>query len=229
MALYAIGDLHLSLSADKPMDVFGSKWENYVERIAAAFSALHDDDVIVLAGDTSWGISLDEALADFRFLDALPGKKLLLKGNHDYWWGTAAKMKKFFADHNITTFDILHNNCFFYGDYAICGTRGWFYEEEAAGTHTGKMLAREALRLEASLAAAGGKPILCFLHYPPIYQGYQCPEMLNLLDRYGVERCYYGHLHGPTHVRAFEGRRNSTEYALISADYLQFIPKKICE
>lgn len=229
MALYAIGDLHLSLSADKPMDVFGSKWENYVERIAAAFSALHDDDVIVLAGDTSWGISLDEALADFQFLDALPGKKLLLKGNHDYWWGTAAKMKKFFADHNITTFDILHNNCFFYGDYAICGTRGWFYEEEAAGTHTGKMLAREALRLEASLAAAGGKPILCFLHYPPIYQGYQCPEMLNLLDRYGVERCYYGHLHGPTHVRAFEGRRNSTEYALISADYLQFIPKKICE
>ena len=229
MALYAIGDLHLSLSADKPMDVFGSKWENYTQRIAAAFSVLHDDDVIVLAGDTSWGISLDEALADFQFLDALPGKKLLLKGNHDYWWGTAAKMKKFFADNDITTLDILHNNCFFYGDYAICGTRGWFYEEEAAGTHTGKMLAREALRLEASLAAAGGKPILCFLHYPPIYQGYQCPEMLNLLDRYGVERCYYGHLHGPTHVRAFEGRRNSTEYALISADYLQFIPKKICE
>ena len=229
MALYAIGDLHLSLSADKPMDVFGSKWENYVERIAAAFSALHDDDVIVLAGDTSWGISLDEALADFKFLDALPGKKLLLKGNHDYWWGTAAKMKKFFADHGITTFDILHNNCFFYGDYAICGTRGWFYEEEAEGTHTSKMLNREALRLEASLAAAGGRPILCFLHYPPIYQGYQCPEMLDLLDRYGVERCYYGHLHGPTHVRAFEGRRNSTEYALISADYLQFIPQKICE
>ena len=229
MALYAIGDLHLSLTANKPMDVFGSKWENYVERIAAAFSALRDDDVIVLAGDTSWGISLDEALADFKFLDALPGKKLLLKGNHDYWWGTAAKMKKFFAENGITTLDILHNNCFFYGDHAICGTRGWFYEEEAEGTHTGKMLSREALRLEASLAAAGGKPIFCFLHYPPIYQGYQCPEMLNLLDRYGVERCYYGHLHGPTHVRAFAGRRNSTEYALVSADYLQFIPKKICE
>ena len=229
MALYAIGDLHLSLTANKPMDVFGSKWENYVERIAAAFSALHDDDVIVLAGDTSWGISLDEALSDFRFLDALPGKKLLLKGNHDYWWGTAAKMKKFFAENGITTFDILHNNCFFYGDHAICGTRGWFYEEEAEGTHTGKMLNREALRLEASLSAAGEKPIICFLHYPPIYQGYQCPEMLSLLDRYGVERCYYGHLHGPTHVRAFEGRRNLTEYALISADYLHFIPKKICE
>lgn len=229
MALYAIGDLHLSLSADKPMDVFGSKWENYVERIRDAFSGLKDDDVIVLAGDISWGISLEEALADFRFLDALPGKKILLKGNHDYWWGTAAKMKKFFAEHELTGFDILYNNCFFYGGYAICGTRGWFYEEDSAGTHTEKMLNREALRLEASLKAAGEKPIICFLHYPPVYQGYQCPELLQLLDRYGVERCYYGHLHGPTHRRAFEGRRNSTEYALISADYLKFIPKKICD
>lgn len=229
MALYAIGDLHLSLSADKPMDVFGSKWENYVERIRDAFSGLNDDDVIVLAGDISWGISLEEALADFRFLDALPGKKILLKGNHDYWWGTAAKMKKFFAEHELTGFDILYNNCFFYDGYAICGTRGWFYEEDSAGTHTEKMLNREALRLETSLKAAGEKPILCFLHYPPIYQGYQCPELLKLLDRYGVERCYYGHLHGPAHKRAFEGRRNSTEYALISADYLKFTPKKICD
>ena len=227
MALYAIGDLHLSLSADKPMDVFGPKWENYVQRLRAAFSELREEDVIVLAGDTSWGISLDQALADFRFLDALPGKKLLLKGNHDYWWETASKMKKFFAVHDITSIDILHNNCFFYGEYAICGTRGWFYEEEAEGTHTGKMLHREALRLEASFQCAGEKKILCFLHYPPIYHGYQCPEMLNVIDRYGAERCYYGHLHGPTHTRAFEGRRNLTEYALISADYLGFIPKKI--
>lgn len=228
MALYAIGDLHLSLCADKPMDVFGPKWEKYVERLRTAFSELQEDDVIVLAGDTSWGISLEEALADFRFIDALPGKKILLKGNHDYWWGTATKMKKFFAEHGITSIDILHNNCFFYGDYAICGTRGWFYEEESEGTHTGKMLSREALRLEASFQCAEGKKILCFLHYPPIYHGYQCPEMLDLIDRYGVECCFYGHLHGPTHKRAFEGKRNSTEYALISADYLGFIPKKIC-
>ncbi len=229
MALYVIGDLHLSLGGDKPMDVFGAKWENHVERTREALSRLAPDDVLVLAGDTSWGMSLPEALADFAFLDALPGKKLLLKGNHDYWWSTAAKMKGFFAEHGLTSFDILHNNCFFYGDYALCGTRGWFYEEDAEGTHTGKMLAREALRLEASFRAAGDRPLICFLHYPPIYQGYQCPELLELIDRWHVERCYYGHLHGATHRRAFEGKRAFTEYSLISADYLGFVPKKICE
>lgn len=229
MSLYVIGDLHLSLTGEKPMDVFGERWANHLERTREAFSELNDDDVVVLAGDSSWGMSLDGALADFAFLDALPGQKLLLKGNHDYWWTTATKMKRFFAEHGFTKLDILHNNCFFYGDYALCGTRGWFYEEDAAGTHTGKMLAREALRLEASFQAAQGKPILCFLHYPPIYQGYQCPELLTLIDRWHVERCYYGHLHGATHRRAFEGKRSFTEYSLISADYLGFIPKKICD
>ncbi len=229
MALYVIGDLHLSLSGEKPMDVFGERWANHVARTRDAFSALRSDDVIVLAGDTSWGMSLEGALPDFAFLNALPGKKLLLKGNHDYWWGTASKMKAFFAAHDFTTFDVLHNNCLFYGDYALCGTRGWFYEDDAAGTHTGKMLAREALRLETSFKAAEGRRILCFLHYPPIYHGYQCPELLELIDRYHAERCYYGHLHGVTHKRAFEGKRSFTEYALISADYLGFIPKKICD
>ena len=227
MALYVIGDLHLSLTGEKPMDVFGEMWANHVARTQEAFSRLHDDDVTVLAGDTSWGMSLDSALPDFAFLDALPGKKLLLKGNHDYWWTTASKMKAFFAAHGFTTLDILHNNCFFYGDYALCGTRGWFYEEDAA--HADKLLAREALRLEASLRAAEGRRILCFLHYPPIYQGYQCPELLTLLDRWRVERCFYGHLHGATHKRAFEGRRAFTDYALVSADYLGFVPKKICD
>ena len=229
MALYVIGDLHLSLTGEKPMDVFGPLWENHVERTREGFAGLHDDDVTVLAGDTSWGMSLDGAAEDFAFIDALPGKKILLKGNHDYWWTTASKMKRFFADHGFTTLDILHNNCFFYGDYALCGTRGWFYEEDAAGTHTGKMLAREALRLEASFQAAEGKPILCFLHYPPIYQGYRCPEILNVIDRYHAERCYYGHLHGVTHKRAFEGKRSFTDYSLISADYLGFVPKKVLD
>ena len=233
MALYVIGDLHLSLTGEKPMDVFGERWANHTQRLREAFARLTEDDVTVLAGDTSWGMSLEGALEDFRFLDTLPGKKLLLKGNHDYWWGTVAKMKHFFAAQGFSTLDILHNNCFLYGDYAICGTRGWFYEEDAAGTHTGKMVAREALRLEASFRSARQiapeKELLCFLHYPPIYQGYQCPELLALIDRYRPVRCYYGHLHGATHRRAFEGRRNSTEYALISADYIGFIPKKICD
>jgi len=228
MALYAIGDLHLSLSVNKSMEVFGPAWKDYVSRIEASLSCLTEDDVLILAGDTSWGMSLNEAEADFRFLDQFPGKKYLIKGNHDYWWVTAAKLHRFFEEKGIHSLDILHNNCVFYGDYAICGTRGWFYEEEQK-PHNAKVLSREIGRLEASLQAAGDKPILCFLHYPPMYQGYECPEILATLEKYGVKQCCYGHLHGPTIRRRMEGPRNGTEYSLISADYLGFIPKKICD
>ena len=228
MALYAIGDLHLGLSVDKPMDVFGSGWDSHVERLQAAFAKLHDDDVTVLCGDTSWGIDFAQSLADFQFIDALPGKKLLLKGNHDYWWNTAAKMRRFFAENGLTTLDILHNNCHFYGDYALCGTRGWFYEEDQKA-HDEKVLNREVGRLEASLKLAEGRPILAFLHYPPLYEGYRCPEILKKLEEYGVERCFYGHLHGITHRRAIQGTFGGVDYQLVSADYLRFEPKKICE
>jgi len=228
MALYAIGDLHLSLSVNKSMEVFGPAWKDYVSRIEASLSCLTEDDVLILAGDTSWGMSLNEAEADFRFLDQFPGKKYLIKGNHDYWWVTAAKLHRFFEEKGIRSLDILHNNCVFYGDYALCGTRGWFYEEEQK-PHNAKVLSREIGRLEASLQAAGDKPILCFLHYPPMYQGYECPEILATLEKYGVKQCCYGHLHGPTIRRRMEGPRNGTEYSLISADYLGFIPKKICD
>ena len=226
MALYAIGDLHLSLTADKSMEVFGSAWENYVIRIEEGLSVLTEDDTLILAGDTSWGIDLNEAEADFRFLERFPGKKYLIKGNHDYWWTTAAKFHAFCAEKGFTTLELLHNNCAFYGDYALCGTRGWFMEEDA---HNVKVLNREVMRLEASLKAAGEKPILCFLHYPPIYQSYQCPEILAMLEKYHVERCCYGHLHGPTIRRRLEGKWRETEFSLISADYLEFQPKKICE
>ena len=228
MALYAIGDLHLSLSVNKSMEVFGPAWKNYVSRIEQALSVLTEDDVLILAGDTSWGMSLNEAEADFRFLDQFPGKKYLIKGNHDYWWVTAAKLHRFFEEREIRTLDILHNNCIFYGDYAVCGTRGWFFEEDQK-PHNAKVLSREIGRLEASLQAAGDKPILCFLHYPPMYQGYECPEILATLEKYHVKQCCYGHLHGPTIRRRMEGPRNGTEYSLISADYLGFIPKKICD
>ena len=228
MALYAIGDLHLGLSVDKPMDVFGSGWDSHVERLRAAFAKLHDDDVTVLCGDTSWGIDFAQSLADFQFIDALPGKKLLLKGNHDYWWNTAAKMRRFFAENGLATLDILHNNCHFYGDYALCGTRGWFYEEDQKA-HDEKVLNRELGRLEASLKLAEGRPILAFLHYPPLYEGYRCPEILKKLEEYGVERCFYGHLHGITHRRAIQGTLGGVDYQLVSADYLRFEPKKICD
>ena len=226
MALYAIGDLHLSLAVDKSMEIFGPAWENYVSRIQEGLSVLRPEDTLILAGDTSWGMTLEEAEADFRFLDRFPGKKYLIKGNHDYWWTTAAKLHRFFDETGIHTLDILHNNCAFYGDYALCGTRGWFLEEDA---HNAKVLNREVMRLETSLAAAEGRPILCFLHYPPLYQGYQCPEILSVLERYRVESCCYGHLHGPAIRRRWEGERHGTAFSLISADYLGFVPKKICE
>ncbi len=226
MALYAIGDLHLSLTADKSMEVFGPAWENYTARIAESLGTLTAEDVLILAGDTSWGMSLEEAEADFLFLDRFPCKKYLVKGNHDYWWTTAAKLHRFFDEKGIHTLDILHNNSVPYGEYAVCGTRGWFLEEDA---HNVKVLNREAGRLEASLKAAGDRQVCCFLHYPPLYQGYECPEILSLLEKYHVKQCCYGHLHGPAIRRRLEGIRGETAFSLISADYLGFVPKKICD
>ena len=167
MALYAIGDTHLSLASDKPMDVFGGGWEGYVDKLREGFRAVRPEDTVVLCGDLSWAMGLEEGARDFAFLDALPGRKLLLKGNHDYWWNTAAKMNRFFAEHGWKSLNILHNNCYEYGEYALCGTRGWFYEEKGEQ----KVFKRELIRLEASLKAAGERPKLCFLHYPPCYQG----------------------------------------------------------
>ncbi len=230
MALYAIGDLHLGLSVEKPMDIFGEIWKDHTEKIKAGFSQLTDEDTVVLCGDSSWGISLEESLRDFQLLDSLPGQKILLKGNHDYWWETAAKMNAFFEKHRLTKLRLLHNNCSFYGPYALCGTRGWFRDEETAdNAHNKKVLNREVMRLETSFKAAAGRPILCFLHYPPMYQGYTCPEILEMLQKYSVEACYYGHLHGPSHRKAIEGMHGGIDFSLVSADYLRFQLKKICE
>ena len=224
MALYAIGDTHLSLASDTPMDVFGGGWTGYVDKLKEGFQVISPEDTVVICGDVSWGMSLEEARADFAFLDALPGgRKLLLKGNHDYWWTTASKMKAFFAENGFSTLDILHNNCHFYGETALCGTRGWFYEEDR-GEHSAKIFNRELIRLEASLKAAGEREKLCFLHYPPLYQGYRCQEILDLLERYRVSLCCYGHLHGGSHRLAVTGRQGTVDYRLVAADYVGFRP-----
>lgn len=228
MALYAIGDTHLSLAADKPMDVFGGGWEGYVDKLREGFHSVKEDDTVVLCGDLSWGMSLEEAEPDLAFLNELPGVKWLVKGNHDYWWSTASKMNAFFAGHGFTKLRILHNNCALYGDIALCGTRGWFFEENA-GEHSQKVFRRELIRLEASLQAAGEREKLCFLHYPPRYQGYLCQEIVELMERYGVIGCYYGHLHGPSHRLAREGRFGKIDYHLVSSDYIGFRPKKILD
>ena len=224
MALYAIGDTHLSLGCDKPMDVFGGRWTGYVEKLKEGFARVGPEDTVVLCGDVSWGMSLEQARADFAFLDALPGRrKLLLKGNHDYWWMTAARMMAFFQENSFSTLDILHNNCHFYGDTALCGTRGWFYEEDR-GEHSTKIFNRELIRLEASLKAAGEREKLCFLHYPPLYQGYRCQEIIDLLEGYKVKLCCYGHLHGGSHRLAVTGRQGTVDYRLVAADYVGFRP-----
>ena len=175
-------------------------------------------------GDLSWALDLDGAREDFAWINDIPGRKIILKGNHDYWWSTVAKFSKFCAENGFENLNILNNNCYEYEDWAICGTRGWFFEEEKSGEHDEKVFRRELCRLEASLKAAGEKQKLVFLHYPPKYKGYECTEILELLERYGVRRCFYGHLHGGSHGLAMEGLWDGVEYRLVSADRLNFKP-----
>jgi len=224
MALYAIGDLHLCLGAPKPMDVFGGKWVGYMDKLREGLSCITENDTTVLCGDLSWALGLDQAQADFAWIDQIPGRKIILKGNHDYWWSTANKFYKFCEANGFSNQFILNNNCYEYEDWAICGTRGWFFEEEKSGQHDTKVFKRELIRLEASLKAAGEKPKLVFLHYPPRYRGYECREILELLEKYEVRRCFYGHLHGDSHKLAMEGLWNGTEFRLVAADYVNFRP-----
>jgi predicted phosphohydrolase len=227
MALYAIGDLHLSLGTQKPMDVFGGNWVGYMEKLEQGMSVIGPEDTTILLGDLSWGLSLEESVLDFAWINRIPGKKIILKGNHDYWWSTAAKFQKFCDTNGFENMQVLNNNHFVYGDWAICGTRGWFFEEERSGEHDEKVFKRELLRLEASLKSAGDLPKLVFLHYPPLYKGYRCEEILELLRRYEVRRCFYGHLHGPSHKLAMEGLWDGTEFRLVSADFLNFHPYSV--
>lgn len=224
MALYAIGDLHLCLGAPKPMDVFGGAWVGYMDKLRQGLSVIGPEDTTVLLGDLSWALDLASAQADFAWINQIPGRKILLKGNHDYWWSTAAKFQKFCGENGFENMALLNNNCFFYNGWAICGTRGWFFEEERSGQHDEKVFKRELIRLEASLKAAGDREKMVFLHYPPRYRGYVCQPIVDLLKGYGVRRCFYGHLHGGSHKLAVEGPWDGVEYRLVSADYLSFQP-----
>ena len=224
MALYAIGDLHLCLGAPKPMDVFGGSWVGYMDKLREGLSVITAEDTTVLLGDLSWALDLSQAKEDFAFINEIPGKKIILKGNHDYWWSTAAKFYKFCEENQFSNMFILNNNHYVYDGMAICGTRGWFFEEERGSDHDEKVFKRELLRLEASLKAAGDLPKTVFLHYPPRYKGYTCEPILDLLKQYDVRRCFYGHLHGASHGLAQEGLWDGVEFKLVSADRLNFVP-----
>ena len=223
MSVFAIGDLHLSLGSDKPMDIF-SGWDNYVERLEKNWkSIVKPDDYVVLCGDISWSMKLENTLNDFFFIQSLPGKKLIIKGNHDYWWTTRRKMETFLADNGLDTLSFIHNSALAVGDICLCGTRGWAYD---AGISEEKFLKREAGRLSASIEEAKAKGLepIVFLHYPPLYGDYVCKEIVEVLHQYGVRRCYYGHLHGNTHKRAVIGEVDGIKYNLVSCDYTDFFP-----
>ena len=224
MALYAIGDLHLCLGAEKPMDIFGGAWVGYMDKLKEGMTVIGHEDTTVLLGDLSWALSLEDSKADFAWINEIPGRKIILKGNHDYWWSTASKFYKFCEENGFSDMLILNNNHYEYDGYAICGTRGWFFEEERSGEHDEKVFKRELLRLEASLKAAGELPKIVFLHYPPRYKGYECQEILDILQRYDVRRCFYGHLHGASHGLAQEGVWDGIEFKLVAADKLNFKP-----
>lgn len=229
MALYVLADLHLAYGADKPMDIFGGRWQGYQEKLTEKLSILCPQDTLVIPGDFCWALDLEQGKDDFAFLNRFPGRKLFVKGNHDYWWTTVSKFSKFCEENGFPNMRLLHNTCYLYGDTALCGTRGWFFEEEQGGTHDEKVFRRELIRLEASLQAAGEREKICFLHYPPLYRGYTCPEILELLQKYGVSRCFYGHLHGDSHKLAMEGEHYGVKFRLVASDYVNFAPVLVAE
>ena len=229
MALFVIADTHLSLSADKPMDIF-TGWDNYMERLEKNWRALvSEEDTVVIPGDVSWAMSLENCYADFAFLQKLPGKKILMKGNHDYWWTTKAKMDRFLEENGFDKLQILSNNSFEYENIAICGTRGWIFEQGEKQDQ--KIIAREAGRLTMSLQDAEkrfpGKEKLVFLHYPPVYGTETNESILQVLKDFGIKRCWYGHIHSGGCRFALNGEYDGVDYKLISADYLKFTPKII--
>ena len=221
MSIFAISDLHLSFGSNKPMNIFKG-WNNHTERIEANWRRLvTDNDTVILPGDLSWGLKIEETLEDFKFLESLPGKKILLKGNHDLWWSTAKKLREFWETNNINSVDIVFNNCAVVEGYAIAGTRGWFYDDAS----NKKILAREAGRLDTSLLKAEetGLPILTFLHYPPVYANEVCNEILDVLKAHNIEKVYYGHIHGSGFFNIVH-EFDSIKFQLISCDCIDFTP-----
>ena len=230
MALYAIGDTHLSLRSDKPMDVFGGGWEGYVDKLRQGFAPVEDSDTVVLCGDLSWGMSLEEAKDDFAFLNhELPGEKWLLKGNHDYWWTTKSKLDAFLQAKGLDKIQILNNNSYLIGGIAVCGTRGWI--NDGSEPFDQKLLNREAGRLDMSITAAkklGGEPTV-FIHYPPVFGDEKNYYIIEVLQKHGIKDCYYGHVHGPAVKKAFTGESDGINYHIASCDCVNFTPVLVRE
>ena len=219
MSLFAIADTHLSFGTNKPMDTFAG-WENYTERLQKNWNkVVGADDDVVIAGDISWAMDFNELEADFDFLESLNGNKIILKGNHDFWWNTLSKMNRFIQEKGYKTIKFLYNNSYECGPCSVCGSRGWIYDSEEEQDK--KILLRETSRIERSLQSSQNSSKLLFLHYPPVSQNFKCDELIN---KYGIKKCYFGHLHGEAAKYAFEGEQDGVDYKLISCDRLKFTP-----
>lgn len=235
MSIYAIGDLHLSLNKEKPMDIFGGNWKNHEQKIKENWkNTVQDNDLVILPGDFSWEMHLKDMYNDFAYLNELPGKKLLLKGNHDYWWTTLAKMREFLQESKFENIDFLYNNSYLFEDKIIAGTRGWALNDTE---NSDKMNHREEERLKLSLQSGvdnfGDKEIICIMHYPPIIEenkndannqskNLKVSNYVQIMKEYNVKTCLYGHLHGESHKEAFEGIIEGINFKLVSSDYLDF-------
>jgi len=231
MAIYTISDLHLSLGMEKPMDIFGEIWENHHIKIKENWiNKVKEDDLVVLPGDFSWAMYLEDTKKDFEFLNSLPGKKLLLKGNHDYWWNSLEKMKKFLKDNHFENIEFLQNNSFLWEDKIIAGTRGWSFQEENAE----KIIRRENLRLELSLKDGISKygeekEIIVCMHYPPFNKFEELElNLIRTMKKYNVKTCIYGHIHGEAGKEAVQGNIEGINFIMASSDQINFDLIKIC-
>lgn len=231
--IFVLSDTHLSFTTDKPMDVFGHTWENHAEKIKENWTKkVSDSDTVVIGGDLSWGIDLEEAKQDLLFIDSLPGRKIILKGNHDYWWSTQNKITNFFEENKISTIEILHNNAIKVEDKILCGSRGWM-NEFGVKSEDERILKREAQRLEISLSA-GQKvkdenpecKMVLFMHYPPVFNSFIFYEAIELMYKYGIEDVYYGHLHNMKEEQ-LDKSYIGINLHLTAADYLNFDPLEV--
>lgn len=225
LAVFAISDLHLSFGSNKPMDIFHG-WENHTDRLIANWNrVVQPEDTVIMPGDLSWALKLEETLPDFRFLEKLNGKKIIGKGNHDLWWGTKKKIEEFFKVNNINNVEILFNNSFFIDGITIAGTRGWFYDAKETDK---KVILREAGRLESSIKSAlefGATPIV-FLHYPPVYSDMVCEEIMEILKKYNIKTVYHGHIHGAGFNKSVS-EYGGIKFKLISCDCVDFTPIRV--
>ena len=222
MSLFVIADTHLSFGTNKPMDFFDG-WQNYEERLCKNWNKIVNcNDDVVIAGDISWAMNFEQLIPDLKFIESLNGNKIILKGNHDYWWNTVSKMNDFLKKNDLKTIKFLHNNSYLVNNISVCGSRGWMFESDEK--HDERVLTREAMRLRRSLESAKSDDKIVFLHYPPVTTNSVCTEIIEVLKEYGIKKCYFGHLHGEGAKYAREGNIEDIDFKLISCDRLNFTP-----